>query len=359
MAGLNSPYYNIPSGNNTLVCSYIPLNMPKDALMYYKYVPDASAYTKPTDGSWFRPVNNTAVLQFTLSSLMVNDVTETINNSGFFQYSTPTKLVQLPSLSSNFLQKIINFSLYGLDPYNIFLNSMAYNTKSIGVGFGLFSGQDQLTLNGFTVIGNNLSPSDNQISYITSSSQYASTEIKIYKTALSSINTLKANDTISIIANNYFQYFLVKTTPIKSGNIWTISVSALGDAGTFGTISGLVSIYIYIYKTLNSPYILQDTLGMHLINIGTSKNELYLSSFQSTGKTWKYVIDINYPVLSTSLLRFDTNVNVPQPPSTNNFAVNACLFNTNNSSITLTPSTQTPGEWVLISSTGNNGFSLI
>ena len=95
---------------------------------------------------------------------------------------------------------------------------------------------------------------------------------------------------------------------------------------------------------------------MLLLNEGANKNELYLSSAQANGKAWKYVIDPDNHSLS-----FLTSVILPQPSSssTSNFTANVCLFNTNNSSITLAPSQQTPGQWVLISSTGNNGFNTI
>jgi hypothetical protein len=262
---------------------------------------------------------------------------------------------------------------------------MAYNLKSINVGLGFFSGQTRLDLFTYNVIATSGTPTtDGDISY-NQATQYQSTIIKLngqdYDNIINSpsIAILKKNDVINIEGDSVgspSQYFLVTSTPVYSNPVWTITVSALGQQFTNNSIGALVNIHIYVYNTTKSCYILQDDIGMNLINIGNKSTvfspggsnltvntktitELYLSSSQPTGKTWKYVIDSS--VSSINKLLFSTAVNLPQPPfnQTSKLTANVCLFNTNNSSITLKPSTQTPGEWVLVSSTGNNGFNSI
>ena len=127
---------------------------------------------------------------------------------------------------------------------------------------------------------------------------------------------------------------------------FTIPATALGNyADNTGT--GNINCSCEYFNNFKSPNVLQNNLGMHLLNEGQIKMNC---------KVWKYVIDPDNHSLS-----FLTSVILPQPSSssTSNFTANVCLFNTNNSSITLTPSQQTPGQWVLVSSTGNNGFNTI
>jgi hypothetical protein len=373
--------YRIPSGNNIITCSYVPLNMPKDAQLYFNYIPQPESGAYPYVAPWYSPRNNTAVLQFTVSSFSVNDVTDTIDNSCFFRASTPSSLVQIPTLA-NFLPKKTNFNLYGIDPYNIFINSMAYNLKSINFGLGFFSGQIQYNLNNYTIIATSTIPTAGQISY-NNATQHLSTLIRLNCLDDEGIDNnsliakLKQNDVINIngrVSPSTSHFFLITSTPQYSNSVWSIPVSALGTLNNTNN-STRVNIDIYIFDTNKSCFILQDDIGMNLINIGNRSTviipensstvntktitELYLSSSQPTGKTWKYVIDSANS--SINKLLFSTPVNLPQPPfnRTSKLTANVCLFNTNHSSITLKRSTQTPGEWVLVSSTGNNGFNSI
>ena len=141
-------------------------------------------YTKPTN-EWYKPVNNTAVLRFDLTTTTTKtsiDNSDLIENSAFFRYSTISSVIQIPSFSG-FSSKNTLFNIYGIDPYNIFINSMIYNLKSTNFGLGLCLGQEEYSLGDYTVVANTTNPNLAQISYVTTGTtgnQFASTAIRIH-----------------------------------------------------------------------------------------------------------------------------------------------------------------------------------
>lgn len=348
-ANLNSvtPYVTAPTA---IVCSYIPINFPANALFYFNFVPPTPV---PTPYG-----NSAAVLGFTL----IRGVAAPVINSAFFRGGVPSLVKQIPRLTGG-PPNSPTFSEYGLNVNRIFKIGWAYSATPNALGFGVYQGDSQAILGGYTIIANNLAPAIAQLSYGTAGTQLQSTTLNISSTTSGGTNIdaqmarVRVGDAIFINVGFSIQTFLI-TLPLPAfqsgGSWWLVNVSNIN--GPVGDLAGTVTVGIDFFGNQNtSPQILDSNLGVYLLD-GTNQNQtqVLMSSYVATGKAWKYLVDN-----VDNALDFLTNVSLASATTQETVGASRINFNSNYSSVLLAPSDRNVGEWMVIATEGNVGFSKV